>query len=169
MTQNFSVKATTRRWPMQVLSNMLNSVHASINAWILFKQANKSKISRQKCSTMLIEYINELINQTIVGDSNMTQRTSRILEITSRISTSQPPKTKKRRLIFSNENATPVSTKYCQIRLCNNNKCLIYVSCKKCHQSLCGKCLSEKRSPIIAKISINFKIILYTFNILMVC
>lgn len=44
MTRFYNVKAPSRRWPMQVFYNILNL--ATINAWLLYKIVNKSKISR---------------------------------------------------------------------------------------------------------------------------
>ena len=73
---------------MQVWSNILNLAY--INAMFFHKQANKSYISRQNFLIMLIEDINiNHLNQHVQKDSNIIQRTARILEITPRISASQ--------------------------------------------------------------------------------
>ena len=52
MTKFYSVKAPTRRWPMQVYYKLINI--ACINSWILFKEINKSRISRRDFLIKLI-------------------------------------------------------------------------------------------------------------------
>jgi len=46
MTKKYSVKASSRRWPVQVLYNVLDM--AAINAWVLFKECTGSRMSRRK-------------------------------------------------------------------------------------------------------------------------
>lgn len=41
MARFYSVKAPTRRWPLQIFYNILNL--ASINSWVLYKKINKKK------------------------------------------------------------------------------------------------------------------------------
>ena len=61
MSKMYSVKAATKRWPVGVFYNILNL--AAINAWILYKAANNSKISREKFILKIMEEIRELIGK----------------------------------------------------------------------------------------------------------
>ena len=45
MTRKYTVKAGSRRWPMQVFYNVLDL--AAINAWILFNEVSKKNIARR--------------------------------------------------------------------------------------------------------------------------
>ena len=45
MASKFSVKAGSRRWAVHVFYNILDL--AAINAWILYKEVTKKKISRR--------------------------------------------------------------------------------------------------------------------------
>ena len=45
MAKKYSVKSGSRRWPFQVLFNILDL--AGINAWILYKETTGEQISRK--------------------------------------------------------------------------------------------------------------------------
>lgn len=45
MARKYSVKASSRRWPLQVFYNILDL--AAINAWILYKETTQVNISRK--------------------------------------------------------------------------------------------------------------------------
>ncbi|XP_076764528.1 uncharacterized protein LOC143431576 [Xylocopa sonorina] len=51
--RKYSVKAGCFRWPLQVFYNILDL--AAINAWILYKECTRSKISRKKFIFCLAE------------------------------------------------------------------------------------------------------------------
>lgn len=123
MSRQYSTRAPTRRWPVAVFYNMLNL--AVINSWILYKQVNLSKISRQDFIISLIE--------EILAYSEGEKKTP------------TTPSTKRRR--ESNQSpvqpTTPKSArKTCQIRLCNENKAAEI--CSKCKLFTCGSCTSSK-------------------------
>jgi hypothetical protein len=46
MARKYSVKASSRRWPVQVFYNVLDL--AAINAWVLYKETTNKRISRRK-------------------------------------------------------------------------------------------------------------------------
>ena len=158
MTRNFSVQAPTRRWPIQVWSNMINI--AIINAWVLFKIVNKSKINRRKFIINLIEEIIDLVSDP---KENTPSTNHTITPKTTKNKLNKTPTTptyfarkrpgcdvfqeiKKRQIL----DASP-STKYCQIRKCNNNKCIQNSYCNKCKKALCGQCISVKISLFLCK------------------
>lgn len=53
MARLYSVRASSRRWPVQVFYNILDL--AAINAWVLYKECNVSKISRREFILKLSE------------------------------------------------------------------------------------------------------------------
>ena len=53
MARKYSVKAGTRRWPLQVFYNILDL--ATINAWILYKETTQVNISRKDVIFQLAE------------------------------------------------------------------------------------------------------------------
>lgn len=53
MARKYSVKAGSRRWPLQVFYNILDL--AAINAWILYKETTGVKISRKNFIFQLAE------------------------------------------------------------------------------------------------------------------
>ena len=60
MAREYSVKAPTRRWPVQVFYNFINL--SIINSWILYKKSNFSDISRRDFIKKLIREIIEMKN-----------------------------------------------------------------------------------------------------------
>jgi hypothetical protein len=69
MTRVYSVKYPTRRWPLQIFYNMLNLT--SINAWILFKKVNNTKISRRDFLTKLVDEIISLNENNLDFDNKV--------------------------------------------------------------------------------------------------
>ena len=53
MARRYSVKARSFQWPLQVFFNILHLV--AINAWILYKECTRSKISREEFIFCLAE------------------------------------------------------------------------------------------------------------------
>ncbi|CAF0985459.1 unnamed protein product [Brachionus calyciflorus] len=58
MTRNYSVKSSTRRWPVQVFYNIHN--FTSITSWVLYKKVNKSQIPRRDFLAQLVKEISKL-------------------------------------------------------------------------------------------------------------
>lgn len=137
MTRLYSVKYATRRWPVQVWSNILNI--AGINSWILYKEANNSTISRRKFLMKLIDEIVELITSS--SSKTQPQTTPSSTPSTPRLEVA-----KKRRYDQQTPDIlTPpqiAKTAHCQIRLCLNNKSI--GNCSKCEKAVCGRCLFTK-------------------------
>lgn len=154
MTRNNSVQAATRRWSMQVRSNILNL--SIINSWILYKIVNNCKISRQNYIIKLIDEIDDMIHPT-TSVTNTPQKpttplnvhhqnmhltpTTPTLSLRRGRDTQNLPQFKKRKLLTDEES----SPEYCQIRKCNN-KCLQDTFCNNCNKAICGKCIAEKRA-----------------------
>ena len=57
MARKYSVKARSFRWPLQVFFSILDL--AAINAWILYKECTRSKISRKEFIFCLAEELTE--------------------------------------------------------------------------------------------------------------
>ena len=57
MARKYSVKARSFRWPLQVFFNILDLT--AINAWILYKECTRSKISRKEFIFCLAEELTE--------------------------------------------------------------------------------------------------------------
>ena len=91
MNKCYNVKAPSRRWPIQVWNNILNL--ASINAWIIYKEVNKSMITRQKFSINLIQEIHGLIKPTTCSTSNQLTPSSTISTPLSTFSSSSSQRT----------------------------------------------------------------------------
>lgn len=125
MAKFYSVKAPTRRWPMQVFYNIINL--ACINSWILYKSVNKSNISRRDFLIKLIEEIKSNYKKTSIPSSSGTPKSAR-------------------KRILSQENQENLSPKRvsCQIRLCGNYKATNF--CSKCKKPVCGFCTKEIES-----------------------
>ena len=61
MTRIYSVKAPSRRWSMQVFYNLLNICF--INSWVLFRDINRSNISRRQFLIKLAQEITHLYSK----------------------------------------------------------------------------------------------------------
>ena len=126
MTRQYSVKAPTRKWPMQVWSNILNLI--GINSWILYKNVNKTtKITRRRFLIKLIEEIASMTseNNDVSDDvSNNNIQTKRKIKFTH-------------------------NKKSCKIKKCNNNKALGV--CQTCQLDVCGKCSAEYEYKITCR------------------
>lgn len=53
MARQYTIRAGSRRWPVQVFYNILDLV--LINAWVLYKESTGEKISRHRFSRKLAE------------------------------------------------------------------------------------------------------------------
>ncbi|KAG8239639.1 hypothetical protein J437_LFUL019304, partial [Ladona fulva] len=89
MCRKYSTRSATRRWPVHVFFNILDL--ASINSWVLSKEATDCKLSRK-------EYIQRLVAE-MVGDSFPTEPSpSCSFQIRDTLGeTAMPPKSQKRK------------------------------------------------------------------------
>lgn len=113
MARTYSVKAASRRWPVQVFYNILDL--AGINAWVLFKEVTGKSITRRdfllKLATELSDpYVASRVRHQATDDDDADEE---YIE----------PAMKRRK---------------CQISYCKGNKTKdSYVKCKK---AVCGSC-----------------------------
>ncbi|XP_029910704.1 uncharacterized protein LOC115361474 [Myripristis murdjan] len=115
MARKYSVKASTRRWPVAVFYNILDL--AGINAHILFKECTSSHIARRKFIQQLAEELR--------GQFMEEKRVHQLTQGPSQQRHQSPQPTPKRR--------------QCQIRRsCAQNK--TNHTCCKCQKPVCGNC-----------------------------
>lgn len=134
MARFYTVKAPTRRWPLQVFYNILNLV--SINSWVLYKETNKNKISRRKFLIKLIEEILEMTSRNEEVRSPPVKR---------KPSSSESPATPKRTMHL-NSSLDPISAKpvNCQVKaVCKRNRAIRI--CESCESHSCGQCIAEEK------------------------
>lgn len=111
MCRQMSTKAGCRRWPLAVFYNILDM--AGVNAWIIFKKATGSRISRRKFLHKLSE---ELIDAAISENAP------------------QP-------YLFSEEGKL-LKRVQCQVKLkCKRNS--TSTVCMDCKRPVCGMCLAN--------------------------
>ena len=72
MTRKYSVKATSKRWPIHVFYNVIDL--ALINSWILFQDICKSGISRQNFIQRVVEKLTGTTPGKNTGKNAVTQR-----------------------------------------------------------------------------------------------
>ncbi|CAK9832670.1 PiggyBac transposable element-derived protein 4 [Anthophora retusa] len=120
MARKYTVKAGSRRWPLQVFYNILDL--AGINAWILYKETTGENISRK-------DFLFQLSEELAIDYKELTGRST---VQTEGISSS-----------ISSQNQTHISMKRkrCQIAQCANNK--TNNICGTCHKRVCGKCSAK--------------------------
>lgn len=134
MARFYSVKAPTRRWPLQIFYNILNL--ASINSWVLYKKILKKKISRRKFLIKLIEEIEE----TFVAKSNSGGAAKR--KEPARETETSEGTPKRVRLVTNEGDELSANEKkpYCQVKYsCSDNKSNRI--CDTCKKRSCGKCI----------------------------
>ena len=66
MARKYSVKASSRRWPVQVLYNILDL--AAINAWILYKETTGAAIKRREYILKLADELSKPYDQGRVAN-----------------------------------------------------------------------------------------------------
>ena len=122
MARKYSVKAGSRRWPVQVFYNILDL--AAINSWILYKASTGKRISR-RC--FILQLVEEL-RQPFSSRKNPVPQ----LEGNFGFGTSSTGMRKK-----------------CQVGNCSGNK--TSNMCAGCRKAVCGSCTAEiqKRSICI--------------------
>lgn len=114
MARQYSTKSSSRRWPLQVFFNVLDL--AAINAWVLYKEVTKQKISRQDFIFKLAEELRE----DYIKNEKLTTR----------------PETQE-----ASSSETNNKRRQCQVARCKKNKTReICVLCKK---AVCGTCTGK--------------------------
>lgn len=115
MSRKYTVKAPSRRWPVHTFYNVLDL--AGINAWVLYKMINGSKMKRRD---FLLQLGEEL------GTLSMNNRKTTIPEnIPEHIPEKQEKRTR------------------CQVKSkCTNNKSS--VKCHQCKKTVCNKCTNKE-------------------------
>lgn len=120
MARKYTVKAGSRRWPLQVFYNILD--HAGINAWILYKETTGENISRK-------DFLFQLSEELAIDYKELTGRSTVQAEGISSSTSSQ------------NQTHISMKRKRCQIAQCTNNKTSNI--CGTCHKRFCGKCSAK--------------------------
>lgn len=121
MAKKYSVKAPSRRWPVQVFYNILDL--AAINSWILYKKLSQKKISRKK-------YILDLARE-LVGQDTHSLITPSTLQPDNSISPEPLEERSGKR-------------KRCYVQKCKNKTNKSCVSCLLLKKPLCGSCNVNK-------------------------
>ena len=126
MARKYSVKASSRRWPVQVFYNVLDL--AAINAWVLYKETTNKRISRRK---FILQLCNELRQAYIATPPRaLVAGTGQPAEVDGNDVGVEPQPPKRRR-------------RHCQVATCKGNKgCEI---CSMCKKVVCGTCTLKKR------------------------
>jgi hypothetical protein len=158
MTRAYNVKAPTRRWPVQVFFNMLNLT--SINAWVLYKETNKIKISRRNLIIGLIEEISDLVKPSskllAVPPSPLASRlaviplSSPVTPKSAKRTISSPVQSTKKKICVEKNASNEIdlcvptnSAKYCKAKIkCSGRNRAVYV-CTSCTLQVCGTCCTE--------------------------
>lgn len=118
MARKYSVKASSRRWPVQVFYNILDL--AAINAWILYKETTGAPITRRE---FILKLAGELSKPYAQGRA-VNIRASAIDVIGE--ADMQVRGTKRRK---------------CQIARCKGNKTCD--TCSVCKKAVCGVCTAK--------------------------
>ena len=154
MSKFYSVKYPTRRWPVQVWSNILNM--AGINSHILYKGIHTRKISRYTFLCNLVNDIREFTRPKVISTpvNPSTPSSSILITRLSLDNSEMTPTTPKRRRMTFNSSSSPqtasdsslkenVNAKLaCQVRECKKNKAID--SCNVCKKLTCGVCIFKK-------------------------
>ena len=121
MARNYSTRSGTRRWPIHTFYNILDL--AGINAWVIFKEVTREKITRRQFLQQLVEELSA---------PYMSQRSQHHVE-------------------ESEEAGTPKSRKgMCQLKnRCQKNKSI--GTCDSCNKRVCGKCSTTKYTCLECK------------------
>jgi hypothetical protein len=121
MVKKYTVKAGSRRWPVQVFYNLID--FAIINAWILYKEVCRSGIERRPFMLKLAEELRSEYLETRSSIRNMP------------MSLGTAP--------------TSVSSarRWCQVARCKNNKSK--QMCSVCCKFVCGPCTAEVSKTVV--------------------
>jgi len=124
MARKYSVKASSRRWPVQVFYNILDL--AAINAWILYKETTGISITRRQFILKLADELSKPYAQKRAV--NMRSAATRVLQEAGM----QVRGTKRRK---------------CQVAICKGNKTCD--TCSVCKKAICGVCTAQALTPYI--------------------
>ena len=107
MSKFYSVKYPTRRWPVQVWSNILNM--AGINSHILYKGIHTRKISRYTFLCNLVNDIREFTRPKVIPTpvNPSTPSSSILITRLSLDNSEMTPTTPKRRRMTFNSSSSP--------------------------------------------------------------
>ena len=125
MTRKYSVKASSRRWPVQVFYNVLDM--AAINSWILFRESTGSKMSRR---SFILQLVQELRQE------HMSRRSERAATSDDRLASGRS------QLVAGHKR------RQCQIEKCRNKT---VDQCSKCHKHVCGTCAAGMIKTVVCK------------------
>lgn len=118
MARKYSVKASSRRWPVQVFYNILDL--AAINSWILYKETTGASIKRRD---FILKLADELSKPYAQGRAVNIRASARdVIDETDM----QVRGTKRRK---------------CQVARCKGNKTCD--SCSVCKKAVCGVCTAK--------------------------
>ncbi len=152
MTRFYSVKYPSRRWPVQVWSNVLNL--AAINSWILYREVNnisKKKLTRYSFIEKFVREIRDLVQSP---PSSPVQNRVSSIEITPTLAFQDS----RRRITFNSAPTPPTTSSFsssassksrtsCQVKKCVRNRAVD--TCSKCKILTCGKCVSIKLTYLL--------------------
>ena len=119
MAREYTVKAASRRWPVHVFYNVLDL--AAINAWILYKEATLTKISRRA-------FLLQLAEELVIGYTSTRKTTESNVSLELRSTAAGESMSRKRR--------------HCQLRKdCQGLK--TNQECTRCKKPVCSKCIGN--------------------------
>lgn len=120
MAKKYTVKAGSRRWPIQVFYNCLDL--AAINSWILYRAVTGKSIARRKFMELLAQ---ELRDNYFASRDTSDNSADKAVNFNQMV-------TRKRR--------------QCQVSKCKGNK--TNEQCSVCQRAVCGTCAAESRKVV---------------------
>ena len=114
MARQYSVKAASRRWPVQVFYNILDL--AGVNAWVLFKEVTGNTITRRDFLLQLATELSDTYAAARRREQVQHDDDEEYVE----------PAMKRRK---------------CQVSFCKGNK--TNNTCVKCKKAVCGVCTAR--------------------------
>ena len=141
MAQKYTVRTMTRRWPIHFCQDALDL--AAINAWILYKEINGTKISRRR----FLQNLSEDLALPMAKSSTLTITTEDIAacseqqETVKKLAQQSNKKLSRSNKKLAQSNKKP-PTRNCQVKdKCKKNRSV--GRCYKCEKSLYGKCTAR--------------------------
>lgn len=125
MAKKYSVKSSSRRWPVQVFYNILDL--AAINAWIIYKQTTGKKISRLN---FLMDLAESLRNPYLDDKNVINSETNSVMAVRAQ-------NTGHKRKISTEHSCSiiPPKRQHCQTKKCKNKSS---TKCYDCQKIICG-------------------------------
>ena len=118
MARKYSVKASSRRWPVQVFYNILDL--AAINAWILYKETTGAAIKRREYILKLADELSKPYAQGRAASIRATARDT---------------------IDEADMQARGTKRRQCQVFKCKGNKTC--ETCAVCKKAVCGVCTAH--------------------------